>query len=722
VLEPSAGTITFTSFLPQDASTTYTRVLTTAIDGTSGIVVVEQPSAGTITTSRTYGASYATSTLGYANGTTSGTIRYDLPEPTITTTSFLATNASTYISTYAAEGTSLGSVVHGERMAGENTYTVYAVATTTRTVTLQTASGTASGIVEVIVPSYYNTVQTTLYTGTTTSFSVISQPTGTSLGTGEVFIPYNNTFLMQVNQPGGQFDGYFVHSTGSLGYLNLSPNPLGPEAQFAIGPDSFLYSISTGNQMVLAIDVATNVNPNNNDSIDALRDFGPKQTQPITCWIGQYYSGGLDKRDIIITPAQSGPSDPTDLSLNCNDYYDARNGNYYYEYLSWFTANNSAYIFMTYNSEYVSYYGGFTGVSDATITIVPLADFEENPFPGYQITTSYLPATAAPYVTTAPGNQATSATIIYATPSASTVTTSITSGISNFTTTLATGYQTSAGTVEVVQAQGTVTTTTYLATDAAPYTSTAPAAGTTSGTVVFGIPSAGYKTTTTYGPSSQVSETFTTTLTSATGASSGLVEVDIPPYTPVATSVWSGQGTSTSVLTQPTGTQLGTTEILVPNFQMQIISQNGSQYFVQTGGKGSDYDFQATNSASSVPDSNAIYTLDSNGVLYDTSGSMIVLDGEYSNYSPDGGCNLVYDPPVASSSKTADIPMTCSIDNDHKGALVCSTAGTGPDVSFWLCNTGGRDGGNLVLQKTSSQAVCLYKATCVPVNVFAIPA
>jgi hypothetical protein len=62
--------------------------------------------------------------------------------------------------------------------------------------------------------------------------------------------------------------------------------------------------------------------------------------------------------------------------------------------------------------------------------------------------TSWLSAGQTGYTSTVPADGTTSGTVVYASPSAQTVTTTITSGGSAYTTTVANGTQSNAGTIE----------------------------------------------------------------------------------------------------------------------------------------------------------------------------------------------------------------------------------------------------------------------------------
>lgn len=648
ILKQSAGTITYTSFLPQESSTTYTQVLTSATNDASGIVVLVQPSAGTVTTSRTYGPSFATSTLAYANGTTSGTVRYDLPEPTITTTSFLATNASTYVSIYPADGTSLGSVVYGQRMAGENTYTVYAVATATQTITLQAASGTTSGVVEVIIPSYYSTLGTSYYTGTQTATSVVSQPSGSTLGTESILVPYASTFLMQISQPGGPFDGYFVLDTPDRQYVNLTTDPIDAWAQFAIGPDSYLYAVASGNPMAVASDIG--------GSSRALLEDPSGSTDPnlssiaLKCYI--------DNKSLALCRTQSIP--------------------YYLSSGNWWISSTTPSLFLAGDEDQAST-GGITNLTLVNVTAVPLSNFLAAPFPGYQIETTYVPTNSPAYTATIAGNQAISATIVYGIPSAPTVTTTITSGSSDYTTTVATGFQTSAGTVQVVLAQTTVTTTSYLATDASPYTSTVPQQKTTPGTILVGQPSAGYSTATVYGAAFT---TVTATLTTASGPSPGYLEVSVPTsYTVSTTSRWSSSYTSTSIVSEPTGyPQVGTEVVYAPLsnlFTVEILGA-GAQTMLLDDSTNGDELLAGNNAGAEVQ-----FYLNTVGNLVSVrSGFNIVL---YSDWAAEYGGNPSPAPWLKDDGNYGVVPITCTIDYDNDDALSCIPPSTGAPATWWYC-------------------------------------
>lgn len=267
---------------------------------------------------------------------------------------------------------------------------MYAVATTTITATLATASGTNSGVVEVIVPSYYSTISTAYYNGTRTSASVIYQPTGEAQGGEEIFVPFVNTFLMQINQPGSPLDGQFVHSTGGPGYLQMLPDPIGSQAQFAIGGDFRLYSVFTGNQIAIEADLLDASNNSNQALFESAID-----NSTLNCDLGGI--GNFGKDGVLSTV----------FCWSGSTGYGS----------SWWTSTGSNYLFLAENQTRASD-GGFMNMSTVTISIVPVSDFEQNPFPGYQISTTFLPTDSAAYTSTISGNQATSATIVYATPSA----------------------------------------------------------------------------------------------------------------------------------------------------------------------------------------------------------------------------------------------------------------------------------------------------------------
>ncbi|KAL2314283.1 putative cell agglutination protein pfl4 [Schizosaccharomyces pombe] len=164
-------------------------------------------------------------------------------------------------------------------------------------------------------------------------------------------------------------------------------------------------------------------------------------------------------------------------------------------------------------------------------------------------------------------------------PVAKTLTTTITSGSLELTTTLATASGTVSGTIEVVEPlAGTVTTT--IQSGSLEYNSTlATASGTVPGTVEVIEPTAGTVTTTIYSGDQE----YTTILAEASGTVPGTVEVIEPAVGTVTTTTYSGSVEYTTTLAPASGSISGTVEVVEPAVgTVTTTLQSGSQAFTTT--------------------------------------------------------------------------------------------------------------------------------------------